>query len=140
MIDYDSCSLCHLTDIFFRYFRGSKRAKARLLVLTQPTRHFPPALLAALPPINMLAIKVASIETEAFYYNTTNQSNHYVTELFEIKIHDATQNLKSLKNKSSKSIEWFGRYQCLYFGPSLVGALHLLNNLCTLHAFVEVEK
>ena len=27
MIDYDSFSLCHLTDIFFRYSRGSKRVK-----------------------------------------------------------------------------------------------------------------
>ena len=27
MIDYDSFSHCHLTDIFFRYFRGSKRVK-----------------------------------------------------------------------------------------------------------------
>ena len=25
--DYDSFSHCHLTDIFFRYFRGSKRVK-----------------------------------------------------------------------------------------------------------------
>ena len=25
MIDYDSFSLCHLMDIFFRYSRGSKR-------------------------------------------------------------------------------------------------------------------
>ena len=28
MIDYDSFSRCHLTDIFFRYSRGSKRVKA----------------------------------------------------------------------------------------------------------------
>ena len=27
MIDYDSFSRCHLTDIFSRYFRGSKRVK-----------------------------------------------------------------------------------------------------------------
>ena len=27
MIDYDSFSHCHLTDNFFRYFRGSKRVK-----------------------------------------------------------------------------------------------------------------
>ena len=27
MIDYDSFSHCHLTDIFFRYLRGSKRVK-----------------------------------------------------------------------------------------------------------------
>ena len=26
MIDYDSFSRCHLTDIFFRFSRGSKRA------------------------------------------------------------------------------------------------------------------
>ena len=25
MIDYDNFSHCHLTDIFFRYFRGSER-------------------------------------------------------------------------------------------------------------------
>ena len=27
MIDYDSFSRCHLTDIFFRFSRGSKRVK-----------------------------------------------------------------------------------------------------------------
>ena len=27
VIDYDSFSRCHLTDIFFRYSRGSKRVK-----------------------------------------------------------------------------------------------------------------
>ena len=27
MIDYDSFSRCHLTNIFFRYFRGSKRVE-----------------------------------------------------------------------------------------------------------------
>ena len=27
MIDYDSFSHCHLTDIVFRYSRGSKRVK-----------------------------------------------------------------------------------------------------------------
>ena len=31
MIDYDSFSRCHLTDIFFRFSRGSKRVKNLLL-------------------------------------------------------------------------------------------------------------
>ena len=30
MIDYDSFSRCHLTDIFFRFSRGSKRVKGDL--------------------------------------------------------------------------------------------------------------
>ena len=29
MIDYDSFSRCHLTDIFFRFSRGSKRVKTQ---------------------------------------------------------------------------------------------------------------
>ena len=33
MIDYDSFSRCHLTDIFFRYSRGSKRVKLKNLFL-----------------------------------------------------------------------------------------------------------
>ena len=32
MIDYDSFSLCHLKDIFFRFSRGSKRVKAESLL------------------------------------------------------------------------------------------------------------
>ena len=31
MIDYDSFSHCHLTDIFFHYFRGSKRVKNQII-------------------------------------------------------------------------------------------------------------
>ena len=31
MTNYDSFSLCHLTDIFFRYSRRSKRVKVSLL-------------------------------------------------------------------------------------------------------------
>ena len=30
MIDYDSFSRCHLTDIFFRFSRGSKRVNGEL--------------------------------------------------------------------------------------------------------------
>ena len=30
MIDYDSFSRCHLTDIFFSFSRGSKRVKVSL--------------------------------------------------------------------------------------------------------------
>ena len=35
MIDYDSFLHCHLTDIFFRYFRGSERVKFCVLVINQ---------------------------------------------------------------------------------------------------------
>ena len=34
---------------------------------------------------------------ETLHYNTTNQCNHYVTELFEIKIDHTPQKLKSIK-------------------------------------------
>ena len=32
MIDYDSFSRCHLTDIFFRFSRRSKRVKLRISI------------------------------------------------------------------------------------------------------------
>ena len=38
----------------------------------------------------------------AFHYKTTNQCNHYVTELFEIKIDHTTQKLKSIFKKIIK--------------------------------------
>ena len=37
MIDYDSFSHCHLTDIFFRYFRASKRVKTPVFFETKTT-------------------------------------------------------------------------------------------------------
>ena len=37
MIDYDSFSRCHLTDIFFRYSRGSKRVKDVMMQNTKFT-------------------------------------------------------------------------------------------------------
>ena len=77
---------------------------------------------------------------ETFHYNATNQCNHYVTELFEIKIDHTALKLKSIKKKLSQSVQRFARYQHLYFGPSLGGALHLLNNVFTLQAFVEIER
>ena len=81
------------------------------------------------PLRNLCSIVMLAVSSlEAFHYNTTNQSNHYVTELFEIKIDHTTQKLKSIFKKSSKLIKWFARYQHLYFGPSLGGALRLLNN------------
>ena len=46
MIDYDSFSRCHLTDIFFRFSRGSKRVKAAVQIIGFcPDRcHFSPVL------------------------------------------------------------------------------------------------
>ena len=33
MIDYDSFSRCHPTDIFFRFSRGSKRVKVKDVII-----------------------------------------------------------------------------------------------------------
>ena len=56
----------------------------------------------------LLAILLQVLKVEAFHYNTTNQCNHYVTELFEIKIDYTTQKLKSIK-KETKLFERFAR-------------------------------
>ena len=55
---------------------------------------------------------------EAFHYNTTNQCNHYVTELFDIKICYAKQKLKSIKKtiiKIGQAVSEISLYLC--FGP-----------------------
>ena len=77
---------------------------------------------------------------EAFHYNTTNQCNHHVTELFEIEINHTTQKLKSIKQNHQNRSSGFRDIQRLHFGPSLGGAFHLLNNFFTLQVFVNIER
>ena len=58
------------------------------------------------------------LAVEAFHYNTTNQCNHYVTELFDIKICYAKQKLKSIKKtiiKIGQAVSEISLYLC--FGP-----------------------
>ena len=64
---------------------------------------------------------------EAFHYNTTNQCNHYVTELFDIKICYAKQKLKSIKKTIIKIGQAVSEISLYLFWPSLGGALNLLN-------------
>ena len=70
-------------------------------------------------PIVYAQIKFCSIlKFEAFHYNTTNQCNHYVTELFDIKICYAKQKLKSIKKtiiKIGQAVSEISLYLC--FGP-----------------------
>ena len=64
---------------------------------------------------------------EAFHYNTTNQCNHYVIELFDIKICYAKQKLKSIKKTIIKIGQAVSEISLFVFWPSLGGALNLLN-------------
>ena len=63
-------------------------------------------------------VKYHGVKVEAFHYNTTNQCNHYVTELFDIKICYAKQKLKSIKKtiiKIGQAVSEISLYLC--FGP-----------------------